>query len=322
MIQIVPVELLEALAATAKQPEPVMSSHNGNGHGQPFASRLDVARWLTERGRGFKVKDRTTTDSRTVYLLDACPSNPEHKNGEVCIMQGPDGKMSARCFHDSCNGNGWAQFRDSIGKPDPEHYDPPLTRIGSGKGSKTKATITLEPGTLVKAADRGNFGTVVSDNGGSCTVHFVSPDGQTADVDLPKSQLCSQDGKPLVEPDEPPRFITTLMTSAQLDDLAAEPRFIVKNAVPAGQVGAIGAKSKACKTGIATDLIISIASATHFVNEFAVPEAARLVPLRRIRRVENPATGPADLSIPGARLARPADFLGVRFAETLLAVPR
>jgi len=71
-----------------------------------------------------------------------------------------------------------------------------------------------------------------------------------------------------------PRFIATLMTSAELDDLDAEPRYIVKNAVPAGQVGAIGAKSKGCKTGIATDLTISVASGTSFLNQFEVPQPA------------------------------------------------
>jgi hypothetical protein len=71
---------------------------------------------------------------------------------------------------------------------------------------------------------------------------------------------------------EPPRFITALMSSAQLDDLPAEPRYIVKNMVPAGQVGAEGVKSKGCKTGIATDLAISGASGTRCLNEFDVPE--------------------------------------------------
>jgi hypothetical protein len=276
-VETVPVELLEALAATAASPEPSRSQASGNGHGEPFTSRLDVPRWLAARGVAFKTKDRPDHLGRTVYKLDNCPFDSGHgAAGEVAIYQAPDGKLAAGCMHTSCNGRGWQEFKTAIGAPDPDHWDPPLNRNGS---KAARPAPPLEPGKLVKAKDRDNFGTVVSDNGGTCTVHFVSPEGQEADVELPKSQLCSPDGRPLTEPDGPPRFITTLMTSAELDDLAAEPRYIVKNAVPAGQVGAAGAKSKGCKTGIATDLVISVASGTRFLNEFDVSEPAPVLDL-------------------------------------------
>jgi hypothetical protein len=41
-------------------------------------------------------------------------------------MQAADGKLSAQCFHDGCSGRGWQEFKDKIGKPSAEHYDPPL----------------------------------------------------------------------------------------------------------------------------------------------------------------------------------------------------
>jgi hypothetical protein len=271
LVEVVPAAKLEALAAMAAKPEPSRPArHDGNG--APFTSRLDVPRWLAARGVGFKTKGRTTSDGRTVYILDTCPFDQGHGGGgETSIMQGPDGKLAAACMHNSCSGRGWQEFKTAIGAPGPDHWDPPLNRNGS---KAARPAPPLEPGKLVKAKDRDNFGTVVSDNGGSCTVHFVSPEGQAADVELPTSQLCSPDGRPLTEPDGPPRFITTLMTSAELDDLAAEPRYIVKNMVPAGQVGAEGAKTKGCKTGIATDLTISVSSGTRCLNEFDVPERA------------------------------------------------
>ena len=252
MIQILPAEKMQTVAAMlANHTEPAKTPHSMNGNGQ-HNHRLDVPKWLTARGVAFRKKDRPTGDGRTVYLLDACPFNPEHgKAGETSIMQGQDGKLSAKCMHDSCNNNGWEQFRDAIGKPDPDHYDPPLPPRrglhtsasmvtgynGNGKASKPRPVATLDPGTKVKAADRGNIGTVNSDSGDSCNVHFINPDtGDQADIDLPKSQLTTLDGKPLDSLDEPPRFIVTMMNSAQLDDLDTEPRFIVKNVVPAGQV--------------------------------------------------------------------------------------
>jgi hypothetical protein len=49
-------------------------------------------------------------------------------------MQATDGQLSAKCFHDSCQGRGWQEFKEAIGPPDPEHYDPPLHRAKSRKG--------------------------------------------------------------------------------------------------------------------------------------------------------------------------------------------
>jgi len=37
--------------------------------------------------------------------------------------------MSAHCFHAGCAGNGWQQFKEKIGKPDNDHYDPPMVRV-------------------------------------------------------------------------------------------------------------------------------------------------------------------------------------------------
>ncbi len=231
---------------------------------------------------GFREKDRPTGDGRRIFLLDQCPFDNGHGGGgETAIYQAPDGKLGAECKHNSCNGRGWQEFKAAIGPPDADHYDydPPRTRNGNSKGSKVGAA-TLTPGTRVRAGDRGNIGEIIANNGSTCRVHFVSPEGHHAEKDLPKSQLRAVDSQPTDgEPAGPPRFITTLMTSAQLDDLDAEPRYIVKNAVPAGQVGAAGAKSKGCKTGIATDLAISVASGTRFLNEFEVPESAPVLDL-------------------------------------------
>jgi len=36
--------------------------------------------------------------------------------------------MSAQCKHNSCAGKGWQAFKEAIGKPDPDEFDPPLAR--------------------------------------------------------------------------------------------------------------------------------------------------------------------------------------------------
>jgi hypothetical protein len=126
-IQVVTQEQLEALAAMVAKPAPRPST-TGNGYGQPFTSRLDVPRWLTERGQGFKVKDRPDQHGRTVYILDVCPFDSSHGGGgEVSVMQGQGGALAAACMHNSCAGKGWQHFKEAIGKPDRDHYDPPLS---------------------------------------------------------------------------------------------------------------------------------------------------------------------------------------------------
>ncbi len=139
----------------------------------------------------------------------------------------------------------------------------------------TRSVRSVEPGARLRCKDRDNFGMVVSDNGRTCVMHFVSPDGTEATKELDKSELVDADGKPLVESTEPPRFIASLLTSPQFDDLDAEPMFLVRNAVPSGQMGAAGGKSKGGKTSVSgVDLSMSVASGTPFLGEFEVPEPA------------------------------------------------
>lgn len=132
------------------------------------------------------------------------------------------------------------------------------------------ATGTFSPiavGTMVRAMDRNNYGTVTSDNGETCLVHFISPDGNTADVDLAKSQLATADGKPLVVDAEPPRFVALLSTPEFLAaDLTS--RFLVRNVLVAGQPCIIGGRSKTLKTSLAVDLVISLGTGTPFLGRF------------------------------------------------------
>ena len=58
------------------------------------------------------------------------------------------GKLSATCMHNSCNGRGWKEFRDAIGKPDADHYDPPYVNNRSQSprhDSRDDALIFWEP---------------------------------------------------------------------------------------------------------------------------------------------------------------------------------
>jgi hypothetical protein len=116
--QVVPVtaEQLEALAALAPAPG---ANHEGDGHAND-RPRLNVARWLGARGLAYRLKEGTAADPRTKYRL-TCPFDPSHE--DAAVMQAPDGRLSAHCFHSSCAGRGWQEFKQQIGPPGPDHYD-------------------------------------------------------------------------------------------------------------------------------------------------------------------------------------------------------
>jgi hypothetical protein len=91
----------------------------------------------------FRVKDQPDGLGRTVFVLNECPFDPAHGDPDACIMQASSGKMSAQCFHNSCAGRGWQEFKETIGKPGAEHYDPPLLprsrRSGKAKARRGQA---------------------------------------------------------------------------------------------------------------------------------------------------------------------------------------
>jgi hypothetical protein len=133
----VPRELLEDLAAEAPQPSTRRSTSSASKPtGGEFKGRLKVGEWLTDRGIGFK--QDTLGDGRTRYRLDHCPFDAAHTGKDVAIFQTGDGKLGARCFHNSCTGRGWQEFKRAIGKPEAHHWDPPRTPKAGGETPKRR----------------------------------------------------------------------------------------------------------------------------------------------------------------------------------------
>ena len=83
---------------------------NGRAAGK---HRLDVPRWLTDRGVAFRAKDAKDGRGRTVFALERRLFNADHL--DAAVMQADDGKLSAHCFHNSCTGKGWQDFKQAIG---------------------------------------------------------------------------------------------------------------------------------------------------------------------------------------------------------------
>jgi hypothetical protein len=150
---VVTVAQLEALGALVPEPDPPQASVNGQA-GAPY---LNVPKWLNARGVSFRVKDRKTTDGRTVYLI-TCPFDPSHDHGDCSVMQAADGKLSAKCFHQSCAGKRWRDFKEALGPPDSGHYDPPLLPEG---GNTVIKIISVAPPELEEDAYHGLAGQFV-----------------------------------------------------------------------------------------------------------------------------------------------------------------
>jgi P4 family phage/plasmid primase-like protien len=175
----VPLELLQELAAEAPPPQAKTFHANGTAEGNgattddDFRHRLKVAEWLTARGVGFQ--PRPLPSGGTKYLLDSCPFNPDHRGKEVVIGQEPSGALWAKCLHDSCSGNRWQEFKAKIGKPDRDHWDPPLPKRGRKKRAAPPVGVgRTRPEAKEGAAEKPNE--ALDDPNRLARVYLVGPD--------------------------------------------------------------------------------------------------------------------------------------------------
>jgi P4 family phage/plasmid primase-like protien len=155
-------EQLERLVEDlAPEPE-AKAAPSANGHANGHAGgnhRLDVGRWLSARGVGYRTK-AGESKGRTVYVLDGCPFDQAHGK-DSCVMQAADGGLSAKCLHNGCSGRGWKEFRDKIGGPDDDHYDPPIRRRAECRGEGDKVLQGDRP----HLSDAGNARRLIERHG-------------------------------------------------------------------------------------------------------------------------------------------------------------
>jgi hypothetical protein len=61
---------------------------------------------------GIEVAERTTEpDGIIKWRLKRCPFNPDHESPDAAVFQCPDGKLGFKCFHNTCAGKRWKDFR-------------------------------------------------------------------------------------------------------------------------------------------------------------------------------------------------------------------
>ena len=104
-IETVSIEQLEALAAEA--PKPQTTAPHTNAQVQAGRNWLDnwIAKYFPDAGEPLPWKG-----TGRIWKLSVCPWDLQHTN-TASITEQPDGKIGAGCFHNSCQGRGWAALR-------------------------------------------------------------------------------------------------------------------------------------------------------------------------------------------------------------------
>lgn len=137
---------------------------------------------------------------------------------------------------------------------------------------------TVEPGTRVKAADRDNIGTVVSDNGGNeCEVQFTPKDGRVAVVLMPKTALMTLDGEPMAPKSKAPISFAGVAATDLAKYVDMEADWLVDGIFSADQPTVFGAASKATKTTQLVDLSVSLATTTPWLGHFPVSKRRKVL---------------------------------------------
>jgi DNA polymerase I-like protein with 3'-5' exonuclease and polymerase domains len=141
-VAVVPVELLQKVAADAPKPPPADATASGTT--KPI---LNMPRYLAWAKFDFRIKSTKGPRDTTVRILKTCVFNATHgDHGEVCVTQEPNGKPGYKCWHDECRGKGWKQFIAKVGKPLDEHYDPPRIPKKAKKQSCAEVLVKLSGG--------------------------------------------------------------------------------------------------------------------------------------------------------------------------------
>jgi hypothetical protein len=141
------------------------------------------------------------------------------------------------------------------------------------KQKQADSVVPFFEGDRVRCGDRGNFGTVVQDDGGPMvSVHFVAKDGNECTKEIPRAEVKNLDGTPASG--EPRTF--NGKAAAELWDLADQPvQWLVEGVFSCDQPTIFGAKQKSLKTTLLSDLAVCLPTGFPWLGKFNVPEKRR-----------------------------------------------
>lgn len=143
-IEVTPTAIFHDFVKAYKQEPPMRNSRHYRGF------EFDLDRWISDHG--IRIKDTINTADGTRYILqDGCPFNPEHKGKDAVLFRHHSGSIGFKCFHNSCAGNGWKEFRLLY---EPDAYDRKQSGFRpTAKDNFSEVSPPVEAGTAVKAVD-------------------------------------------------------------------------------------------------------------------------------------------------------------------------
>lgn len=126
VLDVVPVERLEALTAGTKAADPTPTTtttkHRARKPVDPSAepsgdaakSKAWLTKWLeTHKPESVEVRGPEPWQGKGFrWILNPCPWNPEHTNDSAFVLVWPDGTIGAGCQHNSCTSNDWRALRE------------------------------------------------------------------------------------------------------------------------------------------------------------------------------------------------------------------
>lgn len=117
-------QILRKLAAEIPEEAP----KPGERSTSKFVQAFDVRSWLDQHGLTYR---ETTGDRSQVLMLDECPFDHSHRNGDSKIFIYPNGAVSFKCHHNSCRGYKWQDVRRKF-EPDAYEHQEDDARIEAG----------------------------------------------------------------------------------------------------------------------------------------------------------------------------------------------
>lgn len=223
---------LEALAAQAPKPEAKPPTSNGQHRGEPF----DLVAWLARHG--IEHGPAKPWQGGSLFELEACPFNGDHRGGSACVMQGGDGRLGFKCHHQSCYGRDWQALRKHL-EPDRQQYN------GNGQAARRHAIDS-------------------------------EVDTYNTDDDQPPPEVNGHAKREKAAEREQKIVCLERFTTRDLLENSPRPKWLIKQVLVDEQPGVFLGSFKTLKTTISSDCGVSLATATPFMNYFEVPEARRV----------------------------------------------